>query len=247
MEVTFIICNYNDGEYIKECVESAFLQDYHCNICIIDDCSTDDSVEIVKKMFAWTSQTENNNCIIYEGLKNDKKITLVVKKENSGPSISRNIGIELTKDYTDIYAILDADDAALNNKISTLLPYFDDEYVGVVYADYFIKNVETGIITREYKKAFCKNKLLYECIVHSGSLIRSILLDKIKDENGYYDEQLRVCEDYDLWLRLSNHCIIMHHAEPLTLVRVTPNNSTNTVDDSIWQKNMTRVKQKCLR
>lgn len=238
MEVTFIICNYNYGEYIEDAINSALNQDVLCNVCIIDDLSTDDSRDVVHRMFTWESKTEHSDYTVFECSVKGKSVMLVEKVYNDGPSESRNIGIELTKDFTDIYAILDADDQAYPSKVSTLLPYFYDKDVGVVYADYTTENSETGLISNEYKKSYCIMLLHKQCIVHSGSLIRKTYLEMVKDNRGYYDKSLRVCEDYDLWLRLSKVCMIKHHPEQLTHVLITPKNSTNSVDKLIWQQDM---------
>jgi hypothetical protein len=116
--------------------------------------------------------------------------------------------------------------------------------IGVVYADTDILNTETEIKTREFREPFDRNRLLQECIVHSGSLISREALEGVKDENGYYDRNMRTCEDYDLWMRISEKFIVFHIAEPLTLVRIQPQNSSITVDKSVWENNWQRVMAK---
>lgn len=247
MEVTYLICNHNYGEWVEEAIQSALDQTIPCNICIIDDCSTDYSEEIINKIFNnnWVEHNSSENYCSSEMTLNNKKIVFIRTLRNVGPAEARNYGIEETIGYTDIYAILDADDVAATNKTETLLPYFEDENIGIVYADYSILNTKTNIVSNEYKRMYDVMELVKECIIHSGSFIRAAYLQKVKDENGYYDRMLRVCEDYDLWLRLCRICMAIHHPEPLTKVRVTPKNSTNSVAQEIWQSNMNRVRQKC--
>ena len=96
----------------------------------------------------------------------------------------------------------------------------------------------------EYKSIFSKELLHNECIVHSGSTIRSSVLEIVADENGYYDNNMRTCEDYDLWIRISNKYMIYHIPEVLTFVRNHKNNSTYTVDKKIWESNWLRIRQK---
>ena len=45
-----LIANYNNGQYIQEAIESVKAQDYdHWEIIIVDDASTDNSIEIYNK------------------------------------------------------------------------------------------------------------------------------------------------------------------------------------------------------
>ena len=55
---------------------------------------------------------------------------------------------------------------------------------------------------------------------------------------------MRTCEDYDLWMRISEKYIIAHVAESLTLVRVTGDNSSFVVNKNVWQQNWSRVMEK---
>jgi hypothetical protein len=65
-----------------------------------------------------------------------------------------------------------------------------------------------------------------------------------EEETGYYDRTMRVCEDYDLWMRISERFLILHIPESLTLVRVTGENSSSTVQKDIWEQNWRRVAEK---
>ena len=55
---------------------------------------------------------------------------------------------------------------------------------------------------------------------------------------------MRTCEDYDLWMRISEKFIISHIPEALTFVRITNESSTATVDQKTWQQNWLRVMEK---
>jgi len=55
---------------------------------------------------------------------------------------------------------------------------------------------------------------------------------------------MRTCEDYDLWMRISEQFIIAHIPEALTLVRVTNKSSSAVVNQEVWQQNWLRVMEK---
>ena len=243
--VTILIANYNDEKYIDRCIESAVNQDYpgRLNICIVDDGSTDSSWKIISSYFNQEDGKllEKSNCGRFGNTN-----LIAIKGENGGPSFARNIGITQTIEDTDIYAILDSDDEMYEDKVSTCVSLFQkgDGMIGVVYADYDTINVETGKIIREFKEPYSRKRLVRECIVHSGSLILKEALQNVLEETGYYDETMRTCEDYDLWMRISEKYIIAHVPKSLTKVRVTGDNSSFIVNQEIWQKNWSRVVEK---
>jgi hypothetical protein len=163
-----------------------------------------------------------------------------------GPSLARNIGIDITKSFTTYYQILDSDDFMFDRKLEILSDKMEsDPAIGVVYADYNILNVETGIVLREWKKPYQQRLMMSgECIVHSGSMIRTEKLLSVMESTGYYDRNLRCAEDLDLWLRLSERSVISHVPTALTLVRVHKKNSTFSVDKQVWERCWARVSQK---
>jgi glycosyltransferase involved in cell wall biosynthesis len=244
--VTFLIAHHNYQEYLGKCIESALAQTYpNIKICIIDDCSNDrQSVEdIVEKFDKPCSCTEDKNFVINSGW---KIVTIYITDHPRGPSYTRNRGIEHMWNDTDIFAVLDADDENYPTKIEKCVKPFIQypTEVGVVYADHFTFNTTTELGRVEYREPFDVYRLNQECIVHSGSLISKLALEHTKEVAGYYDETMRTCEDYDLWMRIAEKFMIVHIAEPLSFVRVQPKNSTDTVAKQIWNANYQRVFQK---
>jgi len=250
--VTILIANYNDEEYLDRSIESAINQNYvgPLQICIVDDGSVDGSWKIIEQYIEDPIKETfmNLDVILSKNLAgrfgNTK--TIAIKNENTGPSEARNIGIKYTLKDTDIYSILDSDDEMYENKLSECVPVFQrgDGMIGVVYADYDTLHVNTGKIIREYKEPFNRKRLVSECIVHSGSLISKEALEEVLEDTGYYDKTMRTCEDYDLWMRISEKFIIAHVPKALTLVRVTGDNSSFIVNQEVWQKNWMKVMEK---
>lgn len=236
MKVTTIIAHHNYLSYLSRAVESAERQTYHNFICVVDDGSEHTIDEIIPHVFD-VGEIESIESLPYgEGtvvIGSDKG--LVYTGKNKGPSSARNIGIKLTWNHTDYYQILDSDDYMYPHKIERLIQEMDDD-VGAVYADYVIIN-ELGCQKPEFKKPYDKILLETECIVHSGSMINKKAFEKC----GLYNESLRVCEDYDLWKRISNHFLIKHVPEFLTLVLDHSKNSTNTVSKEIWSESYRKV------
>lgn len=229
--VNVVICNYNYGKWILGAVSSAINQDYpNISITIVDDCSTDDSWQILSKnLFRGrphenlANETFDRKRVYIDGpVAKNICINAVRLNKNSGPSQARNVGIELGLETSEVIAILDADDEMYPHKLARcVVELLQSNSVGVVYADYDIHNITENIITREYKEVFSKNRLLENCIVHSGAVIKKKALVDTKEETGFYDYRIKGPEDYDLWMRIAEKFMILHIPESLTLVRQT--------------------------
>ncbi len=61
------------------------------------------------------------------------------------------------------------------------------------------------------------------------------------EQCGKFDESLRVCEDYDLWVRVTEKFIAVHIPEVLVIKRVGDHSSTAQVKNEIWQSCYRRV------
>lgn len=72
--------------------------------------------------------------------------------------------------------------------------------------------------------------------MHAGALISKEALLKTVEPTGFYDVNLRCAEDYDLWLRIAEHFVIVHVPKSLSLVRNHSENSTNSVKKEIWER-----------
>jgi len=105
MKVTIIIPVYNVSEYIERCMDSVIGQTYPDIECIlVDDCSPDNSVDLVKSKIASYSGS-----ITFRILHHEK---------NKGLSGARNTGIEASTGYY-VY-FLDSDDEIMENGIELL-------------------------------------------------------------------------------------------------------------------------------
>jgi len=251
MRVTVLIANYNYGKYLKKAVDSCLSQTVKPNaICIVDDASTDNSWQVISELCNVNLRenvsvpTPKGDTIVKIGHIDDVDIIGIKSPGNFGPSTARNLGIQVTLDATDIYAILDADDEMLPNKIEECLKPFEDDKVGVVYANYYHINSQTGVSIKEIKEPYDRLRLYESCIVHSGSLIRAEYLKMVKENDGFYDIKMRVCEDYELWIRLAKVCTFYHIPLFLTNVLIHTQNSTFSVNKQIWEQNWNYINQK---
>lgn len=249
MRVTFIIAHHNYQQYLEGCIMSALKQTYkNIHVCIIDDCSDDpDSViDIFERCCDGApfniEYTKNSSIFTSEYL------TLILLEKESGSyhqAYARNRGMEHCWNNTDVFAILDADDENYNTKIEKCVDVLkNDNNIGAVYTDTNIVNVETDRLIREYREPYDHFRLLQECIVHSGCVIKKEALQAVLENGKVFDEDLPPCEDYDLWIRIAEKFLFYHIPEALVYVRVHPNNSTNTTTHEHRVKMIQRIFEK---
>ena len=117
--VSVIIPCYNSERYIVQSIESVIMQTFQqWEMIIVDDCSTDNSADIIKK---------------YEA--KDFRIRYLKTNEPSGsPSIPRNIGIREARGR--YIAFLDSDDIWLPKKLEEQLKFIDQPNVAMVFSNF---------------------------------------------------------------------------------------------------------------
>lgn len=232
-KVAIICANYNYGHFILDGMESIINQTYkgEIRLYVVDDGSSDESWEIISRY-----ATSKDN-------------VFVQRIENSGASVARNTAIKMCWDWADIIGVLDADDSYKPTKVEKLVnKLIEHPEIGVAYGDYDIHRSygSKHYVKYESKASYCRRRLTSDCMVHSNALIKKEYLQKIILPNGeIFDSRLHgpasqgfigCTEDYDLWLRLSQHCIICHVPESLSIVNESGQNQSMKMTPEIFQQ-----------
>jgi glycosyltransferase involved in cell wall biosynthesis len=191
--VSVIITTYNRRPYVKAAVASVLAQDYpDKEVIVVDDGSDDGSAEEVR------------------GLPAD-----YVWKENGGISSARNLAISLAKG--DFIAFLDVDDLWKKGKLSTQMRLMQETASLISYTDeIWVRNgkrLNQGLRHRKYS-GMIYGHCLPLCIISPSSAVisRTIFRDV-----GLFDETLPVCEDYDMWLRITCRYPVLFVDKPLII------------------------------
>ncbi len=177
--ISIIIPTYNIENYISRGLESCINQTYkNIEIIVVDDGSIDNTCKVVE-----------------EYIKKDKRISLY-KKENSGVSATRNLGINKTKG--DYCIFLDSDDWLKDNAVETLVDNFDDnDLVMCSYSNYIngelkeAKHYDALILGKNYS-LICSSKKEYHL---DSAWCKLFNLNIIKNNNIYFDESITNIED----------------------------------------------------
>ncbi|ENA3446249.1 glycosyltransferase family 2 protein [Yersinia enterocolitica] len=174
-KISVIIPCYNAEKTIISAIESVIDQTYPTfEIICVDDCSTDNTVELIKCKFS--------NVIVMEN------------RVNSGPAKSRNRGMEAASG--DFIAFLDSDDVWYPNKISVQIGYLIDFNLVCIGSPFTINNIEKPNV-HNYSFRFLT---LRDLCVSNKLPTPSVV---IKNMGLMFDDKMRYAEDYDLWLRIA--------------------------------------------
>jgi len=186
--VTIICVCYNHGRFVGEAIRSVLDQTYkNIELIVVDDGSTDNSVDVIKKM----------------------NVRLIALQQNKGYCTAFN---EAWRACTGDFIIdLAGDDVLPSDRVETGVNEFAlrDESFGVQFGDASYMN-EQGNFLRLHSHRFPHNTvpqgniyvdLIQRYFISSPSMMmrRSVLTML----NGY-DESLAY-EDFDLWIRSSRH------------------------------------------
>ena len=210
--VSILLPVYNGSRYIGETINSILNQTYsHFELIIVDDCSTDNTAEIVASFV-------------------DKRIIYHRNKKNSRIVYTLNRALDLS---TGRYcARIDADDIALPTRLEEQVTFLEHkpEYAMVDTVQDCIN--EDGERIGRYNSNVTEEKDIKQtmpktnCLGHPSIMIRSEVLKIYRYRNIVY-------EDYDLWLRMLNDGLRIYKMEkPLTLFRVHSFSLTGTAHAS---------------
>lgn len=118
IKISVIVPVYNTGRYLERCLNSIMAQSFQeIEIIIINDCSTDDSLEIIKKY-----------------INDDKRAILINKEKNEGVSSARNTGIKIATGKYVQY--IDGDDWVEKDFLKNMYEFAEKENLDIVVSDY---------------------------------------------------------------------------------------------------------------
>lgn len=184
--VSVIISTYNRSEYLLRSVKSVLAQTYeNFELLIIDDASTDETTDVINSFL-------------------DPRIRYIRHERNKGGPAARNTGIENSKG--ELIAFLDDDDEWMPEKLQKQVDLLSHApaNVGLVYCGLLVIGPDGQTIV--HKDIPFLQGSVYEYLLRGsgiGTVSRVLVRRSCFDKAGFFDEQLKSCQDWDMWLRVA--------------------------------------------
>ena len=186
--VSIIMPSYNTAQYIEKTIKSVLDQTYtNWELIIVDDCSTDNTDEVVKNYLT------------------DKRIKYLKNEQNSGAAVSRNRALREAKGQW--IAFLDSDDLWMPEKLEKQICFMKEKGYFFSYTDYEEINAEgnrTGTFVTGPKR-ITKMGMYNYCwpgcltVMYDATKVGLIQISDIKKNNDYA-MWLKVCKKADCYL-----------------------------------------------
>lgn len=215
--VSIIVITYNSSKYVLETLESAKAQTYqNIELIVSDDSSTDNTIEICRN---WIEKNK-------ERFEHTQLITV---PENTGIPANCNRGIEASKG--EWIKLIAGDDLLLPNAIENNISFIKkyNEKIHFLFSNVKKMN-ENGVAiqnnpsTDENKKTnkffLSKPQNQYKLLI-KGEIFIPAATGFIKKQTildiGGFDEEIRFCEDYPMWIKATKYSYKLHRMNEITV------------------------------
>lgn len=180
-KVSVITASYNASRFIEETIKSVLDQTYdNLELIIVDDCSTDNTEEIVKKY-----------------MKLDSRVKFYKLEKNSGAAVVRNKALEKAKGR--FIAFLDSDDVWDREKLEKQINFMKNNNYGFSFTSYRLMN-ENGLLLN--KEVRVPSQIKYEELL-KNTIIGCLTVIIDKDIIGDFRMPLvRAGQDTATWLSI---------------------------------------------
>ncbi len=206
---------YNASEHIRDAINSILNQTYsEFVLLIIDDGSTDDTLEIINSI-------------------QDNRIKLIKNEKNLGLIDTLNKGLTIID--TEYFARMDADDISFPERFEIQISFLENNtQCGVVGSNYeMFGNVNkfSDLILDPDEIAL---GLYYDNLMaHPTVMVRKKIMD---EHNLFYRKELLHLEDWGLWIELSRHTLITNLPNVLLKYRMEGQNISLKNNDTFEER-----------
>ena len=245
---------YNCSKYIYNSTISILNQTFSdFELIIIDDCSTDNTVDILRKF-------------------NDERIVLIVKQKNTGITNSLNYALDIAKGK--YLARMDGDDISNIDRLEKQYEFMEShpdvvlcgggyEVIKSNYehgqkGDIFVQKASAAtldVLTRAWIRIFwgkgdiriktfkpylLHGELLFDLITHCSFAHPTVMINSevLKMNKIKYDPKFEPAEDYEMWTKLSEYGKLANIPDILIKYRRHEHQTTNTI--SFEQKQISK-------
>lgn len=179
-DFTFVIPVKNEEKNITSCIESICTATQLSKIIVIDDCSTDRTLETLRRV--------------------RNKQLRVIQSDGSGISSALNTGIQNTE--TKYFLRLDADDSCSPNRVKDLVAYLETRDPDVVFTAAKIEPLISGLLRPRFLRISGAKNLPWLLLISNVLIHPTVCIDLEKFKDGIEYRSEKGIEDYLLWIEL---------------------------------------------
>jgi len=197
--ISVVITTYNRAHLLPRAIESAQAAGSALEVIVVDDASTDGTRELCARLAG---------------------IRYVCLSSNRGLAQARNVGI--AESSSEFIAFLDDDDLRLPGSLDAQLRVLDGHGdAAFCYGQALIADARRQLPTGQIYPVPCpKGDIFWDLLEHNFIPMPSVLARKSSLlEQGCFNSELRLVEDWDMWLRLSERSSVAAVEEPVAVHR----------------------------
>lgn len=184
--VSIIIPSHNSAKTIQNSIDSILNQTYpHWEAIIIDDCSTDDSVNFIETAF-----------------KNEERIKVIKRSWNAGPAVTRNRGISEAKGR--FIAFLDADDSWHPSKLEEQVNFMLTNNLELSYTSYEVIDMRGKVLGVRTPPT----ELTYSDVLKSNQIGCLTAMYDVEKLGKLFMPNIAKRQDMGLWLKILKNGIV---------------------------------------
>ena len=198
-DISVVITTYNRADLLPHAVQSAKQAGSNLELIVVDDCSTDNTPEVCSRL---------------------EDIRYVRLATNQGLANARNVGIAVSS--CELVGFLDDDDLRLPGSLDKQLQALEvDSRMALCYGQALIGDARRQLPTGEIYPLNCpQGDIFWQLLEDNFIPMPSVLARKASlVEQGCFNTDLHLIEDWDMWLRLSERSLFTAVDEPVAIHR----------------------------
>ena len=200
--VSIVTPSLNQGEFIKEAIDSVLSQDYsNIEHIVVDAASTDNTLEILRSYgnrIKWLSE------------------------KDEGQADAVNKGIRMAKG--EIIGWLNSDDTYYPGAISAAVSFLTENLdSALVYGEANYTSRDGSVIRRYNTEVYSRKRMAHHCIIcQPSAFFRKEAVIAV----GLLDVSYQCAMDYELWLRMSEKYKLSHIPQLMATSRLYEENKS---------------------
>lgn len=181
-DITVIMPVFNGENFVRKAINSVILQNMNLEIIVVDDCSSDNSVQVIE------SCMQNSSAV---------KINLVKLEKNMGVSYCRNLAINMAN--TKYIAFLDCDDVWKKGKLMAQLEVMENTNALVCCTARELVDSNGNAL---HKIISVAENISYKSLLRHNSIALSSAMVKTEVAKEFLMGDENLHEDYIFWLNI---------------------------------------------